>query len=84
MASKKVLVEIGDDSYQISISCDNETNSDLEAVQEAVAALVQVEPQELIVKIESEEWGGRWVNLSDLDIFPDKAVLKATIRPAKV
>ena len=37
-----------------------------------------------ILKIQSEEWEGRWINVCEGDIIPDKAVLQAVIRPAKV
>ena len=74
---KKVLVEHDDDSFPVSfVSGESESK----AIKEKVAAQLALPSTDLILKIQSEELGGRWVNIGEGDIIPDKAV----IRPAKV
>ena len=78
--TKKVLVEFEDDAIPVSFVSGGEMGSDYKAATEAAALQLSVLPSDLVLKIESEEWGGRWVNVCEDDIIPDKAVLKATLR----
>ena len=79
---KKVLVELGDDSLPVSFL--SGIVSDYESVKESIAIKAGVAAHELILKVKSEEFGGRWVNLSEEDEIADKSVIKCVIRTSKV
>ena len=81
MTSKKVLVEHEDDSFPVSIASGQ---SESKAIKEKIGAQLALPSTDLVLKIQSEEWGGRWVNVGDHDVILDKAVLKVLIRSAKV
>ena len=49
--------------------------SDFKAVTEAAAIQLAVSPADLVLKIQSDEWGGRWVNIGQSEIIPDKTIL---------
>ena len=53
---------------------------DFKAVIEAAAIQLAVSPADLVLKIQSDEWGGRWVNIGQSEIIPDKTILRAVIR----
>lgn len=81
--TKRVLVELEEDSIRVAfVSGDN--SSDCKAVTQALADQLHVEAKDLVLKVQSDEWGGRWVNVCDDDVIPDKTVLKATLRTSKV
>ena len=80
VCSKKVLVEFEDDAIPVSFVSGGEMGSDCKAVTEAAAIQLSVSAADLVLKMQSEEWGGRWINVCENDNIPDKAVLKAAVR----
>ena len=54
--------------------------SDYKTATEAAKFQLSVPPGDLVLKIDSEEQGGQWVNVCEDDIIPDKAVLKAALK----
>ena len=78
--TKKVLVEHEEDTVPVSFVSGGGMGSDYEAVTEAAATQLTVSPTDLVLKIQSEEWGGRWVNIGENDIILEKAILQAVIR----
>ena len=79
---KKVLVELGDDSLPVSFL--SRIVSDYESVRESIAIKTRTDPGDLVLKVKSEEFGGRWVNLSEEDEIADKSGIKCVIRTSKV
>ena len=80
--TKKVLVELGDDSLPVSFM--SGVVSDYESVRESTAMKAGVDADDLVLKVKSEEFGGRWVNLSEEDTIADKSVIMCVIRTSKV
>lgn len=79
---KKVLVELGDDSLPVSFV--SGAVSDYQSVRESIAIKAGVDADDLILKVKSEEFGGRWVNLTEEDAVPDKSVIMCVVRTSKV
>lgn len=77
--TKKVLVELGEDSLPVSFVSGFVT--DYESAKEAIAIKAKVDAKDLVLKVKSEEFGGRWVNLDEGDSIEDKSVL---VRTSKV
>ena len=80
--TKKVLVELGDDSLPVSFT--SGFGSDYESLRESVAINVGVQAEHVILKVKSDEFGGRWVNLTDEDEIADKSVVMCLLRSPKV
>ena len=80
--TKKVLVEFGEDSIRVDFV--SGVDSDCKAVSQVLADQLHVEAKDLVLKVQSDDWGGRWVNVCDDDVIPDKTVLKAILRSSKV
>ena len=78
--AKKILVEHEDDTVPVSFISRGDMGSDYKAATEAAATELAVSPTDLVLKMQSEEWGGRWVNVCKNDVIPDKAVLQAVLR----
>ena len=78
--TKKILVELEDDAVPVSFVSGGDVGSDNEAATEAAATQLDVPPTDLVLKIQNEEWGGRWVNVCKNDVIPDKAILQAVLR----
>lgn len=78
--TKKVLVEHDEDTIPINFVSGEGVGSDFKAVTEAAAIQLDVSPADLVLKIQSDEWGGRWINIGENDVIPDKAILQAVIR----
>ena len=74
--TKKVLVEYEENTIPVSFVSGKDMGSDYEAVTEAATTQLTVSPTDLVLKIQSEEWGGRWVNIGENDIIPDKLYCK--------
>ena len=51
---------------------------------ESIAIKAGVDADDLILKVKSEEFGGRWVNLTEEDAVPDKSVIMCFVRTSKV
>ena len=60
-----------------------DVGSDCKAAMDASAAQLGVAPTDLVLKIQSEEWGGRWLNVCNNDVIPDKAILQAVLRKVR-
>lgn len=82
VVTKKVLVELGEDSLPVSFA--SGFVSDYESVKEAIAIKAQVDAKDLVLKVKSEEFGRRWVNLDEGDSIEDKVVIMCIVRTAKV
>ena len=80
--TKKVLVELGDDSLLVSFT--SGLVSDYESLKESIAAKTMLDVDDLVVKVKSEEFGGKWVNLTKEDAVPDKSVVMCVVRTSKV
>ena len=80
--TKKVLVELGDDSIPVSFM--SGVVSDYESVRESIAFKARVDADDLVLKVKSDEFGGRWVNLSEEDAIADKSVIMCVIRTSMV
>ena len=82
--TKKVLVQHEEDTVPVTFMSGGDMGSDYKAATQAVATWLTVPPTDLVLKIQSEEWGGMWVNVGESDIIPDKAILQAVLRKSKV
>ena len=76
--AKKVLVELGDDSLLVSFT--SGLVSDYESLKESIAAKTMLDVDDLVVKVKSEEFGGKWVNLTKENAVPDKSVVMCVVR----
>lgn len=76
IVTKMILVEHEEDSVPVSFT------SDFKAAREAAAVQLSVPPTDLVLKIQSKEWGGRcrWINVCETDVIPDKAILRVVLR----
>ena len=77
--TKKVLVEHEEDTVHVSFVSGGDMG-DFKAVTEAAAIQLAVSPADLVLKIQSDKWGGRWVNIGQNEIIPNKTILRAVIR----
>ena len=80
--TEKVLMEPGDDSLPVSFT--SGLVSDYESLRESIAAKAMLDADYLVVKVKSEEFGGKWVNLTKEDAVPDKSVIMCVVRTSKV
>ena len=80
--TKKVLVELGEDSLPVSFVAGFVSN--YESAKEAIAIKAKVDAKDLVLKVKSEEFGGRWVNLDEGDSIEDKSVIMCIVRTSKV
>ena len=80
VCTKKILVEFEDDTVPVNFVSGGDVGCDCKAATEAAATALDVPCTELILKMQSEEWGGRWVNVHKDDVIPDKAILQAVLR----
>ena len=71
--TKTVLVEHEGDTVPVSFVSGGDMGSDFKAVTEAAAIQLAVSPADLVLKIQSDKWGGRWVNSG-------QSILRAVIR----
>lgn len=79
MAVRKVLIDIGQDSHELVLK-----NGDgVPKLTQAIASLMKARADQVVLKIQREEWGGRWVNLCADEEIEDKTILKAFIRPTQ-
>ena len=53
-------------------------------MKEAIAIKAKVDAKDLVLKVKSEEFGGRWVNLDEGDSVEDKGVIMCVVRTSKV
>ena len=75
-------MELGDDTLPVSFL--SGIVSDYESMRESIAIKTRTDPDDLVLKVKSEEFGGRWVNLSEEDEITDKSVIKCVIMTSKV
>ena len=77
-----MLVELGEDSLPVSFV--SGFVSDYESVKESIAIKFKVDAKDLVLKVKSEELGGRWVNLDEGESIEDKSVIMCIVRTSKV
>ena len=82
VTTKKVLVELGEDSLPVSFA--SGFVSDYESVRESIAIKAKVDAKDMVLKVKSEEFKGRWVNLDEGDSIEDKSVIMCIVRTSKV
>ena len=80
---KKVL-EFFEDTYEVSFLSQPEASDLLSLKRAAASAIGSISPEELVLRVESDEWGGRLVNVGEKDTIKDRTILKASIQKAQV
>ena len=78
MSSKKVLAMFKGHSRPVSF-----TSGGLEELKGAVASAFQeysLEGKRFFLKLESQEWGGKFIDIGPEDDIPDKAVIEIHVR----
>lgn len=81
--TKRVLIEVEEDSIRVGFVSGG-GDSDCTAITLELADQLHVDAEDIVLKVQSDDWGGRWVNVRDDDVIPDKTVLKAILRSSKV
>lgn len=81
---KKVLIEFSEDTYEVSFLSQPEASDLLSLKRAAASAIGSISPEELVLRVESDEWGGRLVNVGEKDTIKDRTILKASIQKAQV